>query len=163
MSKRRLQLLVLQRNRMLKYLRREQREAYTSVITGLAIRPNKNFDPTIKPRRTTWVAKRGTSRRSSKLKSRPYGELTRPTAARRERSLRLGCDAHQPALASRLQVRRRTRKDAHGFESTPSGRGGCSGHATPRRAPSSVPQPPPPLPPHRRSSRLMRRESGRRP
>ena len=87
-------MLVLQRNRMLKYLRREQREAYTSVITGLAIRPNKNFDPTIKPRRTTWVAKRGTSRRSSKLKSRPYGELTRPSAARRERSLRLGCDAH---------------------------------------------------------------------
>ena len=87
-------MLVLQRNRMLKYLRREQREAYTSVITGLAIRPNKNFDPTIKPRRTTWVAKRGTSRRSSKLKSRPYGELTRPSAARRERALRLGCDAH---------------------------------------------------------------------
>ena len=82
-SKRRLQLLVLQRNRMLKYLRREQRERYTSVIAGLSIRPNKNFDPTIKPRKTTWTAKRGTSRRSAKAKHRPYGEptsamLTRP-------------------------------------------------------------------------------------
>ena len=50
-TKRRLQMLVLQRNRMLKYLRREQRDAYNDVITGLAIRPNKNFDPTIPPKK----------------------------------------------------------------------------------------------------------------
>ena len=48
MTKRRLMMLILQRNRMLKYLRREQRSAYETVREGLSIRPNKNFDPTIK-------------------------------------------------------------------------------------------------------------------
>lgn len=74
MTKRRLQLLVLQRNRMLKYLRREQRQAYTSAIEDNNIRPNKNFDPTITPKKA--VLGTGKKRRKGKHGSRekvPYG------------------------------------------------------------------------------------------
>lgn len=75
-TKRRLQMLVLQRNRMLKYLRREQRDAYNDVITGLAIRPNKNFDPTITPKKATRAVTKKKHRRPHK--ARPYGDEKRP-------------------------------------------------------------------------------------
>jgi len=71
-TKRRLQMLVLQRNRMLKYLRREQRERYTAVIAGLSIRPNRNFDPTIKPNRSSWSAARK-KKVKRKVVKKPYG------------------------------------------------------------------------------------------
>ena len=71
-TKRRLQMLVLQRNRMLKYLRREQRGPYNAVISGLGIRPNRNFDPTVKPARAQSSAKKRRHRHASK-KARPYG------------------------------------------------------------------------------------------
>ena len=74
--KRRLQMLVLKRNRMLKYLRREQRPRYEAVIAGLAIRPNKNFDPTIKPKRATRAYKR--SRGKAKNTAKPYGMEKHP-------------------------------------------------------------------------------------
>lgn len=74
MTKRRLQMLVLQRNRMLKYMRREQRERYNAVVTGQRIRPNKNFDPTITPSRASWAAKRRRKqRRAAAVKAKSYG------------------------------------------------------------------------------------------
>ena len=68
MSKRRLQMLVSKRNRMLKYMRREQRGAYLKVIEGLRIRPNKNFDPTIKPQKQKWA---GSKKKHGRGKGRP--------------------------------------------------------------------------------------------
>ena len=68
-------MLVLQRNRMLKYMRRAQRERYTAVLTGLGIRPNKNFDPTIKPARSASAAKHRKKKRatSGRATARVYG------------------------------------------------------------------------------------------
>ena len=77
-SKRRLQLLVLQRNRMLKYLRRGNRTAYTAVVEGLSIRPNKNFDPTIKPKRTKLASKRKRRSGGTAKKARAYGDEKSP-------------------------------------------------------------------------------------
>jgi small subunit ribosomal protein S15 len=78
-TKRRLQLLVLQRNRMLKYLRRKDRARYQSVIDGLSIRPTKNFDPTISTR-SGW-AKKGLNKyvpKKRKPRARSYGEAKSP-------------------------------------------------------------------------------------
>lgn len=74
-AKRRLQMLVLQRNRKLKYMRRAHRERYTAVLTGLGIRPNKNFDPTIKPARAASAARRRKKKHGAggRAKSAPYG------------------------------------------------------------------------------------------
>lgn len=78
-TKRRLIMLVLKRNRMLKYMRREDREAYTSVIEGFKIRPTRNFDPTISshahPSTTSWAAKGSGKYKPKRRKSRakPYG------------------------------------------------------------------------------------------
>ena len=79
-SKRALAILVSQRGRMLKYMRRKQRERYHAVIEGLGIRPTKQFDPTLvsHPHGTTtqWKVK-GLNRYTPKKRrprARPYGE-----------------------------------------------------------------------------------------
>ena len=82
MSKRRLQMLVLQRNRMLKYLRRSKRDRYTAVLTGLGIRPSRNFDPTIQVKKSKWAgAKLSRQQKRNRPGSRktplapiPYGQ-----------------------------------------------------------------------------------------
>ena len=50
MTKRRIILAVAARNRMLKYLRRDNRPRYDEVVAHFGIRPNRAFDPTL-PRR----------------------------------------------------------------------------------------------------------------
>ena len=46
-TKRLLVILIHLRNRQLKYLRRDDREAYNKVIASLNIKPNKFFDPVV--------------------------------------------------------------------------------------------------------------------
>jgi small subunit ribosomal protein S15 len=48
--KRRLQILVHKRNRMLKYLRRTEPAVYEDVIKAFSIRPNPVFDPSLPKR-----------------------------------------------------------------------------------------------------------------
>jgi len=83
-SKRRLSMLVSQRNRVLKYLRRKQRERYMEVISGLNIRATKAFDPTLmghpQGNKTSWAAKGLNKHTPKKRKKRatPYGEAKSP-------------------------------------------------------------------------------------
>ncbi len=83
-TKRRLSMLVSQRSRMLKYMRRKQREHYLAVIAGLRIRPTKQFDPTLLSHHhgttTSWAAKGLNKYTPKKRKPRatPYGEAKSP-------------------------------------------------------------------------------------
>ena len=79
-TKRRLIMLIAQRSKMLKYLRRKQRDRYTAVIEGLGIRPTRNFDPTLQQHQhgttTSWAA-RGFNKYTPKRRrprAVPYGE-----------------------------------------------------------------------------------------
>lgn len=60
-TKRRLTILVSQRQRMLRYMRLKQRDRYLAVIAGLGIRATKQFDPTMSSHTmestSTWAAK----------------------------------------------------------------------------------------------------------
>lgn len=82
-TKRTLSILVSARNKMLKYLRRKQRDKYNMIIEGLGIRVTKAFDPTIQPHHrgstTSWAAK-GVKYTPKKRKKRalPYGEAKSP-------------------------------------------------------------------------------------
>ncbi len=82
-TKRRLQLLVLKRNRMLKYMRRADRPAYNRVLEQLGIRPTRMFDPTMGSHPmgslvTGW-AKKGSNWTPKKRQKRavPYGDEKR--------------------------------------------------------------------------------------
>lgn len=83
-TKRRLSILVSQRSRMLKYMRRKQRDRYLAVIAGLGIRPTKQFDPTLlshhRGTTTSWAVKGLNKYTPKKRKSRatPYGEAKSP-------------------------------------------------------------------------------------
>ena len=120
-TKRRLQLLVLQRNRMLKYMRRRCRDRYNSVIGGLGIRPTKNFDRSLQghPHGSTSSKKPGTPTdryvpRKRKKRATPYGiertakgrtqlrkHATRQRRLQKERDEAAKLEARQDALQAR--------------------------------------------------------------
>lgn len=76
-TKRQLIMLVLQRNRMLKYMRREQRADYLRVIEGLGIRPTRSFDPTIGTHAyestTKWSKRSEYTPKRRQRRAQPYG------------------------------------------------------------------------------------------
>jgi len=73
-TKRRVIMLVRQRNRMLKYMRRMQRSDYHRVIEGCGIRPTRNFDPTIRGESTTKFSNKGPyTPKKRKPRAKPYG------------------------------------------------------------------------------------------
>lgn len=79
-TKRRLQMLVYKRNRLLKYFRRADRERYEALIESLSIRPTKMFDPTLVGHplgtKVTGWQKRGWNKHTPKRRKRravPYG------------------------------------------------------------------------------------------
>jgi small subunit ribosomal protein S15 len=83
-TKRRLVMLVAQRSRMLRYLRRTNREQYDAVIAGMGIRPTKAFDDTLRGHKhgstTSWAAK-GLGKytpKKRKPRAKPYGDFKTP-------------------------------------------------------------------------------------
>lgn len=73
-TKRRVIMLVLKRNRMLKYMRRTQRSDYHRVIESCGIRPTRNFDPTVGvDSMTKWSNKGPYTPRKRKPRAKPYG------------------------------------------------------------------------------------------
>ena len=119
-SKRRLFMLVGQRNRLLKYLRRTDRARYNLTLERLGIRPNKSFDPTIvkhaRPSTTNWRAK-GPHYVPKKRRPRasPYGEAKSPKGrtrlqahAARQRRLQRQRDLLEAAARKEAQIQAQT-------------------------------------------------------
>lgn len=116
-TKRRLQMLVYQRNRALKYMRRRQREAYDRVMEGLQLRPTSKFDPTLSryQSKTAWAAV-GDSFVSKKRRkrARPYGfeksakgrnRLRKNATQQRRLQKERAAAVEEAAVAERLKAR----------------------------------------------------------
>ena len=85
MSKRRLQLLVLQRNRMLKYMRRTDRPLYERVMEGLGLRPTYKFDPTVRTHQYASKPRDGKPARRGRRRKEPTPYGSAKTAKGRTR------------------------------------------------------------------------------
>ena len=96
-TKRQLQLVINQRNSMLKYLRREDRVKYYAVIAGLGLRLSKAFDPTVRPKmgKAAWGARSTWKyvRKKRKPRALAYGALRRCCTARASAAV-AGAAAH---------------------------------------------------------------------
>ena len=123
-TKRRLLMIVHQRNRMLRYMRRRQRDRYHQAVEGLSIRVTKNFDPTImthahatkswanrggagnyKPKKRKKRAAAYGEEKSSKGRTRLRQHAVRQQRLQRERAAAATAVARQEAIAQAQRQR----------------------------------------------------------